>query len=74
MASNFVKVIVEKGGGEEVEVVVPKGITLAGAIEGGALKDAEGQSILINGTPAAMSNVLNEGDVISFVVKSAKQG
>jgi sulfur carrier protein ThiS len=71
--SGMISVRIEKGG-ENVDTQVPEGSTIRALIEDNHLRGLEVVSTRVNGTPASDSTPLQEGDRISQVPKSGKQG
>lgn len=73
MAEGQIRVTIELGG-EMITTEVPEGSTVQALIENGHLRGINAASTRLNGSPAAPSTPLRNGDSVSQVPKSGKQG
>ncbi len=71
--SKSIRISIERGG-EVVETNVPEGSSVSALIEDDHLRGIAVASTRVNGRPATASTQLNEGDAVSQVPTSGKQG
>ncbi len=71
--ANQITVTIEMGS-EIIRTTVDEGSTVQALIEDGHLRGIESASTRLNGAPAASSTPLQDGDSVSQVPKSGKQG
>jgi len=72
--AKFNTVTLELGGGEEREILIPQNATVSDAVSSGAFGSTAGASFLVNGSPADINQELQDGDLVSLMPKSGKQG
>jgi len=69
----MIRISIERGG-ETVETNVPEGSSVSALIEDDHLRGVAVASTRVNGRPATGSTPLNDGDQVSQVPTSGKQG
>ena len=73
MSTGTIRISIERGG-ELVETNVPEGSSVSALIEDDHLRGISVASTRVNGRPATATTPLNDGDSVSQVPTSGKQG
>lgn len=73
LPDGFIRINIERGG-EYITTDVPEGSTVQALIDGDHLRGVQVSSTRVNGAPAENSTPLENGDSVSQIPKSGKQG
>lgn len=73
MEEGQIRVTIELGG-EMITTEVPEGSTVQALIENGHLRGINAATTRLNGAPASVNSPLQDGDEVTQVPKSGRQG
>jgi hypothetical protein len=69
----FIEILVQRGA-EEIRTEVPEGSTISALIEDGHLRGVNVANTRLNNAPAGSGDTVYDGDTVTQVPRSGKQG